>query len=1074
MTTRGEINSNFYQIVNVDANGAPTTIKPQYIEGGNSTNANYANYSGTAFSVNVGNVVGIGNIATINLSGNGLQTLLGNGTWGTAGGQIANYANYAGNVTISSQPNITSVGTLVSLSVTGNITSGNVSGGNLVSANYISGDGSLLSNLNIANVVGLGNIATINLTGSSTQVLYGNGVFSTLTLPSGSGISNGTSNINIPTAGGNINSSVGGTPNVFVVTATGANIAGTLNSTGNLTSANANLGNLASANYFAGNGVSITGLTLTNSLSDVLITTPGTGQYLGYNGVNWVNSTISGTVSAGQGVGFWFTGPTITATSANNVIEIDTLSSSPNTAAQFYATATINATTQPIIATLSTSLGRTVIDAGNWDFSVWANSNTTGGTVNIQPAVYTVNAGAGTITITGTGTTRTATASTDAPFANSVGSANVQLCSWLETPKGLYQISAKSSSTVVTITTPSAYVNDTAAAYSVYDNFFTLTAATVTSTTLSEYVFNTTQSSKAISTTTQLGILVLGTTSNSKLLRVSVNGTTQSSHIATPLVTLHDSLAGLQGGQTDEYYHLTNSEYTGTGTGVFARQTNAQLTTPNIDSATGTSLVLSGNITSGNATLGNLTTSNYFSGNGSLLSSITGANVTGQVANALVAGTVYTAAQPNITSTGTLTGLNVSSSINATSFSSNVATGTAPFTVISTTQVGNLTVAFANVANTANAVAGGNVSGQVANALVAGTVYTAAQPNITSTGTLTGLNVSSSINATSFTSNIATGTAPLSVVSTTLVPNLYVSRANVSDYDIVTTATTGTYYPAMFNAVTGNVQNYANSALAFNAATGNLSATLLTGTLTTAAQPNITSHGALTGLTVSNATGVVNFITTANVSLGSVANLKITGGSASQYLQTDGTGNLSWQTVATGSSSNISNGTSNVNIATSGGNVTTTVGGTANVLVITTTGANISGTGNFTGNVVVGNISSTGLGNIANVIFTKYSEKVIAGGSTGAVTLTPDAAAGTIYNYTLTGNITLNALGNAVAGTGMTIILTQDATGGRTLTSTMKFLGGTKTLSTSANAIDIMSVFYDGTTYYASLGKGFA
>jgi hypothetical protein len=38
----------------------------------------------------------------------------------------------------------------------------------------------------------------------------------------------------------------------------------------------------------------------------------------------------------------------------------------------------------------------------------------------------------------------------------------------------------------------------------------------------------------------------------------------------------------------------------------------------------------------------------------------------------------------------------------------------------------------------------------------------------------------------------------------------------------------------------------------------------------------------------------------------------------------------------------------------------------------------------------------------------------------------------------------------------------------------MKFLGGTKTLSTAASAIDIMSVFYDGTTYYASLGKGFA
>mgnify|MGYP003342797013 FL=1 len=53
----------------------------------------------------------------------------------------------------------------------------------------------------------------------------------------------------------------------------------------------------------------------------------------------------------------------------------------------------------------------------------------------------------------------------------------------------------------------------------------------------------------------------------------------------------------------------------------------------------------------------------YVIGNGSALSSLTGANVTGQVANALVAGTVYTAAQPAITSVGTLTGLTVSGNI---------------------------------------------------------------------------------------------------------------------------------------------------------------------------------------------------------------------------------------------------------------------------------------------------------------------------------------------------------------------------------------------------------------------------
>jgi hypothetical protein len=83
---------------------------------------------------------------------------------------------------------------------------------------------------------------------------------------------------------------------------------------------------------------------------------------------------------------------------------------------------------------------------------------------------------------------------------------------------------------------------------------------------------------------------------------------------------------------------------------------------------------VTGNLVSGNASLGNLTTANFFQGNGSLLTSLTGANVSGQVANALVAGTVYTAAQTNITSLGTLTGLTSGGTVNLTT-ASNVTLG---------------------------------------------------------------------------------------------------------------------------------------------------------------------------------------------------------------------------------------------------------------------------------------------------------------------------------------------------------------------------------------------------------------
>jgi hypothetical protein len=175
--------------------------------------------------------------------------------------------------------------------------------------------------------------------------------------------------------------------------------------------------------------------------------------------------------------------------------------------------------------------------------------------------------------------------------------------------------------------------------------------------------------------------------------------------------------------------------------------------------------------------------------------------------------------------------------------------------------------------------------------------------------------------------NIADGTAPLSVLSKTRVANLNVDYANVSDYTVVKNTTTGTYYPVLSSGVTdGNYQFAGNSTLAYNVATGNLSATLLTGTLTTAGQPNITSIGRLTTLTVGglsantvidssgvNANGIVtsidlkvensafaagsgnvNFIKTANVSLGAIANLHILGGAPGDFVQTDGAGVLTF------------------------------------------------------------------------------------------------------------------------------------------------------------------------------------
>ena len=89
-------------------------------------------------------------------------------------------------------------------------------------------------------------------------------------------------------------------------------------------------------------------------------------------------------------------------------------------------------------------------------------------------------------------------------------------------------------------------------------------------------------------------------------------------------------------------------------------------------------------------------------------------------------------------------------------------------------------------------------------------------------------------------------------------------------------------------------------------------------------------------------------------------------------------------------------------------------------------------------------------------------------------TITPNAANGSIQTMTLNGNFTLNAFASPVIGQTITFLIGQDGTGSRTMTSTMKFAGGSKTLSTAAASTDILTVTYLGAAgYWASLAKGF-
>ena len=66
---------------------------------------------------------------------------------------------------------------------------------------------------------------------------------------------------------------------------------------------------------------------------------------------------------------------------------------------------------------------------------------------------------------------------------------------------------------------------------------------------------------------------------------------------------------------------------------------------------------------------------------------------------------------------------------------------------------------------------------------------------------------------------------------------------------------------------------------------------------------------------------------------------------------------------------------------------------------------------------------------------------------------------------------------NAVAGGTYMLVITQGAGGNKTITTWTSFKwqgGAAPTLSATAGAIDVITVAYDGTNYYASAQIGFA
>jgi hypothetical protein len=103
-----------------------------------------------------------------------------------------------------------------------------------------------------------------------------------------------------------------------------------------------------------------------------------------------------------------------------------------------------------------------------------------------------------------------------------------------------------------------------------------------------------------------------------------------------------------------------------------------------------------------------------------------------------------------------------------------------------------------------------------------------------------------------------------------------------------------------------------------------------------------------------------------------------------------------------------------------------------------------------------------------------YTESVVAIGSSGT-TKTLSLTSGTFQTVTLTGNCTFT-MPTATAGQSFSLIVSQDATGGRTATFTsVKWPAGTApTITATASAVDILSFVSNGTFWYGTAVQAFA
>lgn len=444
------------------------------------------------------------------------------------------------------------------------------------------------------------------------------------------------------------------------------------------------------------------------------------------------------------------------------------------------------------------------------------------------------------------------------------------------------------------------------------------------------------------------------------------------------------------------------------------------------------------------------------------------ANVTAGNVNATnFYGTVSTAAQPSITSVGTLTSLGLSGALTSTSTISTtgnvtggnlITTGTVQTSSLTATSnvwteslVGNTTITTPGTIS-----ATGNIT---TNGYFVGTFFGNITGNFVVPGSNTEVlfNTSGNVDSSSrFTFNKTSNVLQVS--------------GNVSSFNVITgsayasgvmsaagNVTGGNLITAGLATVAGNITGGNVSTAGKVNATGNIDGGNLRTSGQVSATGNITGGNLITGSAyVSGVVSASGNVTGGNLIGGAITSVSSVSGTIFKASSTmSATGNITGGNVITAGNvsanyflgdgslltgvittvSNVVNGNSSVDIATAGADVTVSVNGVANVGVFQADGVSITGS-------IVGSSLNTGIGNVSggNAIFsTAITATTLSttGNVTGGNVVSTAIVQGATVNATTVsasgnitgGNVISNGLisvvgtitGAAISGTGLTV-----------------------------------------------------